>query len=407
VSTAKEFTITAAANMQEIVADIAMALKLAEGADLRRAIRRFADASAERPILVGFPTGGGVELAPDGHIEARRGSELASAIRLDVLIQADAQIGQLIRQTEPLAVARAQQIVRPIFRPNYLPSRTEFARFRPWMPLIERSAYLFYTHATAELDTWRDAARREAGAQATGGTVLELYYALIHTMAHLMLAFSSAGTSSWLFDMAKSFEWINWTPTTVLFRERNVWLAAAAAKTAATFGPNVIDSYFRYLSSADHAIKIGDALFALVSIALTHEDAYQEIEQGIRSIDASFEHVLHGQDHSRSALSSALDTLAFGRSKAGTGAEALAALRWRAQSGRGLATPSAFRLDATDLAPSGQMLGFAVLAHVLRTAVDQHYPFASSSPSSLLPKRKELPMLFQRAWGSFQDRPLH
>jgi len=212
-------------------------------------------------------------------------------------------------------------------------------------------------------------------------------------MAHLMLAFSSAGTSSWLFDMAKSFEWINWTPTTVLFRERNVWLAAAAAKTAATFGPNVIDSYFRYLSSADHAIKIGDALFALVSIALTHEDAYQ--------------HVLHGQDHSRSALSSALDTLAFGRSKAGTGAEALAALRWRAQSGRGLATPSAFRLDATDLAPSGQMLGFAVLAHVLRTAVDQHYPFASSSPSSLLPKRKELPMLFQRAWGSFQDRPLH
>jgi hypothetical protein len=261
-----EPAINAATNLQAIVSEIALALKLAADPDLRRAIRTFAGASGDRSVLVGFPSGGGVELQADGQIEARHADQLTSPIRLDHLVQADEQIGRLIRQTDQSAIERAQQIIRPIFWPNHLPSRVEFARFRPWMPLVERSAYLFYTHATNELDSWRDAARREADTGATGDTVLLRYYALIHTMAHLMLAYSSAGTSSWLFDMAKSFKWINWTPTTVLFRERNVWLTAAAAKTAATFGPNVIDQYFRYLSSADHAMKVTDALFALVSL---------------------------------------------------------------------------------------------------------------------------------------------
>jgi ferredoxin-NADP reductase len=74
-------------------------------------------------------------------------------------------------------------------------------------------------------------------------TVLEKYYALIHTVAHLTLLCSGSGATPWLSDMAKSFTWTNWTPTFPLVRERTVWLAAAAARSAIAFGAEVVDRY--------------------------------------------------------------------------------------------------------------------------------------------------------------------
>ena len=64
------------------------------------------------------------------------------------------------------------------------------------------------------------------------------------------------------------FDWINWTPTFTLLRERTVWLAACAARSAAAFGEPVVERYLSPLGRASHPFKIFDALFGLTAIAL-------------------------------------------------------------------------------------------------------------------------------------------
>ena len=119
-------------------------------------------------------------------------------------------------------------VILPFIFPGVLPSRDEYLRLDRWAPLIERPAYRFCARALEVLDSWRASALAEAVEDMSGKeTVLEKYYALIHTVAHLTLLCSGSGATPWLSDMAKSFTWTNWTPTFPLVRERTVWLAAA------------------------------------------------------------------------------------------------------------------------------------------------------------------------------------
>jgi hypothetical protein len=79
--------------------------------------------------------------------------------------------------------------------------------------------------------------RRQSSEAQCAGEVL----ALNHTVAHLTLLCSGVKARPWLVDLARSFPWVHWTPPFPLIRERTMWLAAAAARSASTFGTGVVD----------------------------------------------------------------------------------------------------------------------------------------------------------------------
>src|SRR6266481_2680748 len=99
-------------------------------------------------------------------------------------------------------------MVLPFFLPGYMSSRAEYQSLARWSPLIERTADRLCARSIAELDSWRPTVSREvaAGVRAED-TVLEKYYALTHTIAHLTLLCSSSEARSWLVDLAKSITW--------------------------------------------------------------------------------------------------------------------------------------------------------------------------------------------------------
>jgi hypothetical protein len=117
-------------------------------------------------------------------------------------------------------------------------------------------AYRFCAQAIEELDSCRAVAlRKTPGPISQKETVLENYYDLTHMTAHLTLLCSGLGARPWLAAMANSFTWTSWTPTFPLVRERTIWLAAAAARSAVAFGAGVVDRYLDALftSSPRHA----------------------------------------------------------------------------------------------------------------------------------------------------------
>ena len=79
-------------------------------------------------------------------------------------------------------------------------------RLERWGPLIERPAYHFRARAVGELDSWHASALVEAQEDIRDReTVLEKYYALTHTVAHLTLLCSGPSAedrpkTKWSFD---------------------------------------------------------------------------------------------------------------------------------------------------------------------------------------------------------------
>ena len=95
--------------------------------------------------------------------------------------------------------------------------------------------------------------------------------------------------------MASQLSWTMWTPTFPLLRERTVWLAACAARSAVAFGEPVIGQYLATLSKAEHPMKAFDALFGLVAIALDRKALARSILSEIRSLKQTLDgrHVAH------------------------------------------------------------------------------------------------------------------
>jgi hypothetical protein len=55
------------------------------------------------------------------------------------------------------------------------------------------------------------------------------YWMAMHAMGNTILLSSAPEANPWLSDMAKRIQWVSWTPTFPLLRERTLWLAACAA----------------------------------------------------------------------------------------------------------------------------------------------------------------------------------
>lgn len=266
--------------------------------------------------------------------------------------------------------------------------------------MVERPAYRFCARVIGLLETWRDAALREPDVGPATGSTVERYYGLLHTMTHLTLLTSSPGAGQWLRDMAKTFTWINWTPTFPLVRERTVWLAAGAARSAAVFGAEVVPFYLKALAEARHPMKVFDALFGLVAIACAEEDAFETIVEGIvRQKRAASDHPMPGQIYSDMAYQTAAESLRVWADGSGPPAHILARLNWRADGQGSLATREALTLDPTDLGTSGEMIGLAALPAVMRSPRPHHFPICSNGASPLLPRRWEMRLMLRRAWA--------
>src|SRR5260370_27122219 len=89
-------------------------------------------------------------------------------------------------------------------------------------------------------------------------------------MAHLVFHASEPGAGSWLGEMARQFHWNSWTPSFPFLRERTMWLATCAARSAIAFGTSVLDRYVGVLAAAAHATKVFDAPFGLTALALRY-----------------------------------------------------------------------------------------------------------------------------------------
>ena len=200
--------------------------------------------------------------------------------------------------------------------------------------------------------------------------------------------------------------WTSWTPTFPLVRERTVWLAAAAARSAIAFGAEVVDRYVDVLVRATHVTQLFDALFGLTAIGLSDRNVRDRIAGHIAAEEnVATRRLMIGAEFAEAAYRSATNCLSLSEGDAPDDHDFLDRLSWRPASFRGLGTPEAFRLDPTDIDETGQMIGFRALPHILRAKIPFHYPVRPRAHAPLLPALEEMPGLLTRAWGTQGQTP--
>ena len=400
-----EIAVDAAAtaiDIADLVSTVSIALAIEEDAELRAALRAAAGPAPVQGLVVELPrVPAALEFGPGGALRPLRTWEQVGAVRLEVLMGGHSQLRALAEAAIARTEVAAQGLLTGFLVPGSLPTRATFEAVYRWGPLLETPAYRFVARASSTLDAWRDAARRDAAAGVVAQqSVIAYYAALSHSMAHLCLLTSEVGAGPWLADMAQSFEWIRWTPSFPLVRERTVWLAAAAAKSAAAFGPDVVDRYLRVVVDSRHAYKMFDALFGLAAIALAHDQALEPIAKGVAAAqEACTDRITAGAELAPWMFRSFQGLLERWPDDRSADPVALRLLGWDSGASVGLATRQAFRFDPSEIDARGEVLGFGALPAVMNAPHGGHYPRRSPLRSPLLPQGHELVGILTRAWG--------
>ncbi len=391
----------------QLIAIVSLALAVEADVSLRERLRQATDCPPDQALILQLPTvPAALEIDPGGLLRPLRTDRNTGAPRLETLLSADSRLRERVAEACAKAEPSARALLTSFFLPGSLPSRSTFEAVCRWAPLVETLADRFAARASSTLDAGRSAALGEAASgPLPADSVTSLYYPLIHSAAHLTLISSDPGAGRWLADMARSFEWTNWTPSFPLTRERTVWLAAAAAKSAAAFGPDVIEPYLHALAEGRHAYKVFDTLFGLTSIALAHDRVLTPIAKAIAAAqDASVGRITAGAEQAPWMFRSALALLQRWEDDRSTDPVAARRLGWDAGARVGLATRQALRLDPSVIDARGQVLGFAALPAIMEARPGEHYPWRSPLRSPLLPGHQELAGLLTRAWGPRRQR---
>jgi hypothetical protein len=396
-------TFGATVDVAQLVGTIAIAMAIDGDVALRQALWQSAGCSADQALTLQLPNvPAALEFGAVGALRPIRITPATPVHRLEALVSAPSELQRRVLAACTKAEPAAQGLLEAFFVPGSLPSRSDFDAIFQWGPLIEAPAYRFVARATSTLDGWRHSALSEAARGGSeSGSVISFYYPLNHTMAHLTLLCSERSAGPWLVEMARSFEWRTWTPSFPLVRERTVWLTAAAAKSAAAFGPDVVDRYLRVVTDSRHAYKAFDALFGLASIALAHDHVLAPITKAvIAAQDTSLDRITTGAEQSLLMFRAAIAALRRWADERQPDPDALRQLGWDAGARVGLATRQAFRLDPSDIDARGQVLGFSALPAIMQASPGEHYPRRSPVRSPLLPRTHELAGLLTRAWGA-------
>jgi hypothetical protein len=397
---AKGLAATILTDFDEIVAIVALATALDRDPALQNELRGLSGVDPRATLSLEIRgLSGAIEILPDGGVAAQR---MPTGLRIDYesLVDDHQPIGRAIAKARGRATPDARGTFLPFLLSGRVPTRAEFVALCRWAPLIEKPAYRICAKVTTLLETWRAAALREPETTVPVESTVLRYYGLLHTMGYLTLLASASGAGPWLSDMAKSFTWVNWTPTFPLVRERTVWLAAGAARSAAAFGSDVVPLYLRALAEARHPMKVFDALFGLVAIACTEESAFEPVREGIVRVERTLRsHRMPGQDYADLAFQTAAESLRIWDRGLEPPKHILARLGWNSNGRAGLATRAALTLDPTDLGTTGEMIGLAVLPAILRSTTAHHFPVHAESVQPKLPRLREMRSMLRRAWS--------
>lgn len=199
--------------------------------------------------------------------------------------------------------------------------------------------------------------------------------------------------------MANETPWVTWTPSFPLLRERTIWLAACAARSAIAFGPAVINKYLVALSSATHPMKAFDALFGLSAIALAEPDSAPRILAEIRKLEgAATERTALDKQYIGQAYADAISVISASSDIPNVYGADCRALGWFPHPNYSLATRAALRRDPTAITATGHFLGFAILPAIVTAQPDEYYPIGPEPKRSLRMSNRKLDKVILRAW---------
>jgi hypothetical protein len=400
-----EETITLiAADYAAMVTALAIALAIKLDRTLQEQLRTFARVSAGQPFLVSqLGSRAWLKLGNDPGLTVHREPlDGLAMVDFDLALASSPHLQDALQRALSRTVARssASELLESICGMSAMPSRAQFAVLRQWSPLLEQMAY----KASARIMTFLDELRPEILRKLTAGMLatapqLDVYWSALHAMAHLILFAAEEEARPWLSDMASQLPWTTWTPTFALLRERTVWLAACAARSAVAFGEPVVSNYLAALWAANHPMKAFDALFGLVAIALAHKSIAPSIILEIRSLkeDLVCRRMAHA-DYFRMAYDDAIRTISEAGSREQTTNVELRDLHWRAQSPVGLATRAALCTDPASFSVSGEFIGFAMLPTVVSTVPEEHYCATAALWRDLDVSGHDIADIIRRAW---------
>ena len=391
-----------AADRAEMVEALAIALAIESDGSLQAQLRKLERVPDGEPFMVTPPRSGAwLKLDNDRRVTVHR-ERLDGLATVDLALALASNPGlteALKRALSRTTLALAFRLLDPMWEVKGIPSREQYALLHRWSPLLEQLAYKSGTRLSILLDLLRPEIRRNLAEGENVGPQVYTYWSALHVMANLIMLASDAQSRPWLNDMASQLSWTIWTPTFPLLRERTVWLAACAARSAVAFGEPVIGQYLATLSKAEHPMKAFDALFGLVAIALDRKDSAASILSEIRSLKQAFVHDRHvpHADYFRMEYDDAMRTIL----EAGAGQQTSVEMRelgWGFQSGVGLATRAALCADPASFSASGRFVGFSILPVVVSAAPEEHYCTTAIRWRDLDVSGEDIASIFRRAW---------
>jgi hypothetical protein len=391
-----------AADRAEMAKALAIALAIESDGSLQTQLGKLAQARDRQPFMVRpLRSPAWLKIGSDPHVTVHRERlDGLATVDLALALASDPGLtGAFKRALSRTALASATKLLDSLWEMGGIPSREQYAALRRWSPLLEQQAYKSGTRLSILLDFLRPEIRKHlADAESASPQLLFLYWSALHVMANLTLLASEAQARPWLNEMASQLGWTMWTPSFPLLRERTVWLAACAGRSAVAFGEPAIGQYLATLSKAEHPMKAFDALFGLVAIALDRKDSAASILSEVRSLKQAIvdRYVTHA-DYFRLEYDDAMRTIL----EAGAGQQTSVEMRelgWGSQSGVGLATRAALCTDPASFSASGRFVGFSILPVVVSAAPAEHHCPTAPQWRELDVSAQDIAGIIRRAW---------
>lgn len=280
-----------------------------------------------------------------------------------------------------VAYKRSAEMLGSAISLTVMPGRQAIDAILRWAPTLETAAYSAGASIMTLLDHDRPMLFADAPkGERTARSIRRRYWAKVNLMGRLTLLSTPAAARNWLGEMANSFDWIAWTPSWPLLRERSLWLAAIGGRAAASFGSAVVDPYFETMRRDRRPMKTLDALFGLTAVALGAPSERKailiEMKNSLPSLRAS---ELLGLPMIELAAAQALDAMRDPETALQRSIAALGLLGVR----QGLFAPNIVRSDGAKPEALIGHLAFAVLPYALSASPTDFFPAATSSKPGL------------------------
>ncbi|MGE3992085.1 hypothetical protein, partial [Pseudorhodoplanes sp.] len=326
----------AADHAGQLIATLSAALALERDVRLLQAVRVAGKLKPEEHFAIG-QRGGPSLIVNGGKVSPhRRKPDGLPLVDTAAFARDGGPIAHVFRAAliETSASTDATELISSLYAPQ-LPLRRQIRKVLEWAPILEKAAYAAGAALCASLDDIRATVVSGRLDRENERGDLMVYWWQALAFGNLTLITTSPQARHWLVEMAEQFEWINWTPTFPLVRERSLWLAACAARSVAAFGEPVIEKYWKVLATAREAFTVFDALFGLVAIGLAHPGVAPAI-----LIELKLRRRLLNEPKGivPIAYDDAIGTLAGERKSEQKEVLDLAGIAWRPKSSRGLVT---------------------------------------------------------------------